>query len=394
MPEFSISLEQNLSHHIPVSTYQAARTIAGTVEAHFQHHHQITALPRGVVRAVAPTSNIIESLLDTIFWASLRREEGFIPKISIAFLSPEQTSEPMVFGERIPFTPYRLTKLAPAVERPGIHLGVWIEEGQLYIWGTTRIIPALSFVAEVVEPGVLVIKHRRRDGYGKFVNVAVMSGEQVKVIDEGSTRLPDCPSMIHSMIGYNSHFQFNDSVNILVLLATSMRAHGRGGILLVVPSGNTSWQDSILHPISYAVKPNYEVLALLNRERNNQPLFNEWQSKLAQAVSSMAGLTAVDGATIINNQYDLLAFGAKIGRASGKPPVKNILVTEPIVGQVGKVISASSNGGTRHLSAAQFVSDQKEAIALVASQDGRFTIFTWSQCDSIVQAHRVEALLL
>ncbi len=51
-------------------------------------------------------------------------------------------------------------------------------------------------------------------------------------------------------------------------------------------------------------------------------------------------------------------------------------------------------GGTRHLSAAQFVNDQRDATALVASQDGRFTIFKWSDCDKVVHAHRVEALLL
>ena len=38
-------------------------------------------------------------------------------------------------------------------------------------------------------------------------------------------------------------------------------------------------------------------------------------------------------------------------------------------------------GGTRHLSAAQFVRDQPDALALVASQDGRFTIFAWSPCE-------------
>ena len=34
-------------------------------------------------------------------------------------------------------------------------------------------------------------------------------------------------------------------------------------------------------------------------------------------------------------------------------------------------------GGTRHLSAAQFGHDQRDSIALVASQDGRFTVFAW-----------------
>ena len=51
-------------------------------------------------------------------------------------------------------------------------------------------------------------------------------------------------------------------------------------------------------------------------------------------------------------------------------------------------------GGTRHLSAAQFVHDQRDAVALVASQDGRFTVFAWSPCEDMVHAHRVEALLL
>jgi hypothetical protein len=51
-------------------------------------------------------------------------------------------------------------------------------------------------------------------------------------------------------------------------------------------------------------------------------------------------------------------------------------------------------GGTRHLSAAQFVQDQTRATALVASQDGRFTIFAWSPCDKNVYAHRVETLLM
>ena len=51
-------------------------------------------------------------------------------------------------------------------------------------------------------------------------------------------------------------------------------------------------------------------------------------------------------------------------------------------------------GGTRHLSAAQFVHDQRDAVALVASQDGRFTVFAWSPCEDMVHAHRVETLLL
>jgi hypothetical protein len=44
--------------------------------------------------------------------------------------------------------------------------------------------------------------------------------------------------------------------------------------------------------------------------------------------------------------------------------------------------------------AAQFVHDQHDAVALVASQDGNFTVFTWSEQFNMVHAHRIDVLLL
>ena len=115
---------------------------------------------------------------------------------------------------------------------------------------------------------------------------------------------------------------------------------------------------------------------------------------MKRAVDAIAGLTAVDGATVINDRYDLLAFGAKITRKRGSPPVELVNVTEPVEGSVPTRTTPAQLGGTRHLSAAQFVHDQRDAMALVASQDGRFTIFKWSPRESFVHAHRVDALLL
>jgi hypothetical protein len=102
----------------------------------------------------------------------------------------------------------------------------------------------------------------------------------------------------------------------------------------------------------------------------------------------------VDGATIINDRYDLRAFGAKILRRRGSPVVEQVVVTEPIVGGSAETVHPTRLGGTRHLSATQFVHDQRDALALVASQDGRFTVFAWSPCEESVHAHRIEALLL
>jgi hypothetical protein len=125
-------------------------------------------------------------------------------------------------------------------------------------------------------------------------------------------------------------------------------------------------------------------------ERSERP----WQEALRRAVDVVAGLTAVDGAVLISDQYEMLAFGAKIGRREGGAQVEQVVMTEPVVGAAPLVVNPVQLGGTRHLSAAQFVQDQRDSIALVASQDGRFTVFAWSPCEEMVHAHRVETLLL
>jgi len=71
-----------------------------------------------------------------------------------------------------------------------------------------------------------------------------------------------------------------------------------------------------------------------------------------------------------------------------------VAVSEPIEGGVATVVAPMELGGTRHVSAAQFAQDQQDSVALVASQDGPFTIFAWSPREGLLHAHRVETLLL
>src|SRR2546426_2599271 len=141
--------------------YAAARTVSPKVQAYFAHHHA-EAMRRGQEHlASLPDAETIEAVIDAAFWASLRREEGYVPRISLALLSPEQAMHPLMFERPLPLDPGALTRVALAVERPGIHLGVWRDQNGLCVWGTTRTIPTLSFVLEVTAPGLLVIKHHR-----------------------------------------------------------------------------------------------------------------------------------------------------------------------------------------------------------------------------------------
>ena len=295
--------------------YAVARLVAPRLHAHFSSYQELDRARGAVAVDTIPDVAAIEAMIDTVFWASLRREEGYVPKISLAFLTPTDTDHPLVFEQSLPLDAAVLTRVSPAVERPGIHLGVHYVNGALCVWGTARTIPPHSFVVEVVEPGLIVVKHRRGRRAAKFVNVAVLEGDRIKVIDENASALPDCPSLLSTLLGFD-------------------------------------------------------------------------------AVDAVAGLTAVDGATLMTSTYDVLAFGAKIVRRRGQPQVEQMTVTEPVESDTPAVINPTTFGGTRHLSAAQFVHDQRDSVALVAGQDGRFTVFVWSPCIDMVHAHRVETLLL
>ncbi len=368
--------------------YPAARSYAPRLEEHFSRHAAGRAAgPRG--RASLPDAAAIEALIDAGFWASLQREEGHDPEISLAFLPPERAERPLLFATPLPLGPRALARLAPAVERPGIHLGVWRGGDGLQVWGTTRSIPPFCFVLEVVGPGLLVVKHRVREDSAKYRNVAVFEGEQVKVLSREGADASDHPALLTSLLGPESTGPADDAVEVLLRLAVSMRAHRRGGTLLVVPSGSEEWRESIVRPISYAVEPPFTELAeLLPEGEDADP------AALGRVVDAIAGLTAVDGATLITDRYELLAFGVKIARRDGRPRVELVVVTEPIEGGVPAVVAPVQLGGTRHISAAQFAQDQPDAVALVASQDGHFTIFCWSEREGMVHAHRAETLLL
>jgi hypothetical protein len=357
--------------------YPAARLAARRVHPHFARH-----LASGPAEAAAllPDIETIEAMVDTAFWASLRREENYTPRVSLAFVAPELLPRPLTLERPVPLASEPLTRMGPAVEGPGIYLCVTRRAGELVVWGAARDLPRFCFVLEVVAPGLIIIKHSRGDGTGKFVNVALLEGDQVKVIDQSAPG--------------PRHHDSSGALNLLMRISVAMRAHGRGGALLVVPPNGDGWRESILQPISYAVAPPFRGMVNLLAEDAEARESRRWQESLRRMVAGVAGLTAVDGATIITREYELLAFGAKIVRPLDRSQVGALVIAEPIEGTAPYVAEPGSLGGTRHLSAAQFVHDQQDSGAFVASQDGRFTVFEWSAEDQMVHANRIETLLL
>ncbi|MDX2190322.1 MAG: hypothetical protein SFY32_10690 [Bacteroidota bacterium] len=376
------------------STYRAAYIVAAKVEQVLLEHLTEAQRANADDLASIPKASVIESIIDIAFWASLRKEEGHSPKISLAYLTPSQSAQPMIFAQKIPLEPTLLAKIAPGFERAGIHLGVWNDDNGIYIWGATPTIPNYCFVLDVSEPGLVVIKHRKANDFGKYSNIAILTGDEVKIVDDLNTDMNDCPALIKNMFDFNPKEDKKSSLNVMLQLAVSIRAHKRGGTLLVVPTHDSNWRNSIRHPLHYSIHPAFTGLSFLVNQEVSEEDIAAWQLALNREIDLIAGLTAIDGAIIMNDEYDLIAFGEKIKRPEGNSMVEYVYLTEPIYSGEAKIINPAHSGGTRHLSAAQFVHDQRNSLALVASQDGRFTVFSWSNKRQMVQAHRIDSLLL
>ena len=109
---------------MPDFTYAAAGAVAPSVLAHLTLHVDAARNRGEGALGSVPDERAIARMIDAAFWASLRREEGMEPKISLAFLTREEAGHPLVLERRIPLDPAALTRLSAVVERPGIHLGV------------------------------------------------------------------------------------------------------------------------------------------------------------------------------------------------------------------------------------------------------------------------------
>ena len=342
--------------------------------------------------AARPSAQVIEQVIEVGFWASLLPEEGHNPRVTLAYTEPPGDGSALTFEQHIPFEAHIVAHMAASVERPGVHLGLWLIEGELRIWGILRSLPYWCFVLEVAAPGLLVVKYRRPDQVGKLANLAVLEGASVKMIEPQSAVLTDAPHAMQPLLAFYSSAGGSGSDDVLVRTAISMREHRRGGTLLIVPHADDGWVNSIAQPMPYRANPPYSEVDQLLELRGHDGAAAT--AGLMSAVNALAGLTAVDGATVVSDRYAVLAYGVKIRRADGAGTVQRVLVTEPIEGTDPLELDATQLGGTRHLSAAQFVHDRPDSIAMVASQDGRFTVFVWSRAMNVVHGHRLDSLLL
>ena len=202
--------------------------------------------------------------------------------------------------------------------------------------------------------------------------------------------------------------------NAILKIAQQMRAHGRGGIMLIVPE-NQNWAQSVKAPIRYTGGANFldiesrqmsitkdehdsidQVTRMIDEMNlpHQQDWLNSWH-KIQQQCNRIARLTAVDGALVMNFDRFVYCFGAKIRPLNLTATSTEMRMLNPFESESGFEGKFTALGGTRHQSAAQFAYDQPGSIAIATSIDGNATFFTRnSQEESLVVLQQAELMLL
>ena len=339
-----------------------------------------------------PSQKLISQIIDAAVWASFATDEGNSVTISI-ILSPEEDSfDTFIFDKPISFDVNHLVKLGAALENPRADISVWPdEEGKLVVWGfRTRSVKTLipNLCVEAMAPGSVLITFG-----GK--SLAALSGNEAFFINHSSLMRTIIPKFSSPQDNQKDKILYLMRYMSLLSISRQMRAHGRGGTLLVVPEDG-EWQRSIDTPVPYTggavfLESDYDVTkkpSLISSVKNffssvsqnkttaEREHLERLGHQLDQQCKHIARLTAVDGALVMSFDRFVYCFGAKITSAQNQTPLTNIRAYKLVEDDSGRTVSLMDLGGTRHQSAAHFANAQPGAVAIVVSQDGHVSFMS------------------
>jgi hypothetical protein len=345
---------------------------------------------------------------------SFKKEEGRAVTIAVKYVPPDEAYRPFLLKQALPYTEENILRISPVLQGTHIDLGVCIDHNdELMIWGFDTgefSLTARQYLyLHSLDPGVLRLAFAE-------VNL-IFTGTRIMCVDQNFLSSEALATLVEP-----THLGPD-----LKEIITEMSAHRHGGTLLIVPD-HDGWSRSIKEPILYASDPPFDkarisremvdlladhraqyhedgrglrpeerqVLAQGTQEERldiSRPAFladqrHRFDDALVRSLKLTGQLTAVDGAVIVNDDLKVLAFGAKIKPLDTRKGPETLVVSDASAGSVPLEVSLSEFGGTRHQSAAQFVFDQRQAVAFVASQDGIITLLTWDEGVGSVAAVR------
>ncbi|MGB7346721.1 MAG: putative sensor domain DACNV-containing protein [Pirellulaceae bacterium] len=376
-----------------------------------------------------PAHDVLVTLLDTMYQASLMREENSPVQCRIIFVTEEcfekevsdgaSTLHVLRFVEPASYTAHNLRKLAAAAGYYRALLAVKREpSGQLSVWGMvmtgTEWVNHLeggrplgaplpnNLVVQILAPGHILAA----SGYTR-----ILESDSGKLLTDGfdpfhSAWLPQKFGTIRASLLEEFEPQINGATNCQICDAfvkdvaqrvvrrvlRLVRMRGQGGMLVYLPdkAGETdipdAWfrfrvrfqrDDSTFRFRRLILKLMHRV-ALIGEARGlgvvtSHDYLQMHDAELAiidealiEFSHSLADMMSVDGSLVLDRSFRLIGFGGEILGDSHVSVIHRALDLEA----ESTIAERGDSSGTRHRSAYRLVNGLNEAIAVVVSQDG------------------------
>lgn len=341
-------------------------------------------------KGVIPDAPTLEKLLDVVFYASLTKEEGRPARFSIAIARPNPLGSHCINPK--PLTPEALGKLSAACDGDSTLLLAWTsseKDDTWQVWGIAVKQQTEHLIITARDPGSLSLQWQHEilfsyaHGRGIVADKSTLSPDEIIGIISNSLP-PPTPTTLR-MINLSAIYR-------------SMRGHGRGGALLVVPTSAPSdikfsyemalWPARMLagQPFHEAPLANAALQEKKHREwlvppPDEDPEFRGTRERLylrsierTEAEAALIGrFTAIDGIVVLNHKMVVLGIGGKIPVPDDFNMVQLIHI-DPRDGRSTPKTVKETFSGMRHNSAAMACRKCEDALALVQSQDGSLTV--------------------
>ena len=335
----------------------------------------------------------LSEVVNHCFWASTQTEEGRTVTGSVCICSSASTSR--VFRQAVPLSVKALVELF--IASPGSALAVRLGADGPEVWGF------LDATGDPSPPqlrigGTGLIVARNHDGV-------------LAVLERGEVHLPTITVRISELVAkcLNAAQPFPDRLRSGVALhrvVRSIQNQGHGGALVVVPNEANNWQNNLKFAYEFDESSSREIRNRMSQlqdavvrlkesqsqamtgtevafsRRNPQIMVNANRALLDSLLDSVGQLSAIDGAIVLREDLTVLGFGAKLHATPGSFEV----LTVDGLTAFKKRVPHTDLGGMRHQSAACFVQENHDVMIVVASQDGRLSLFVWEE-----EGHQVVA---
>jgi len=362
-----------------------------------------------------PSEAALSCVIEQVFWASMDQYEG-TPLRTRLFFAPTIPGDGIIrLSQPYPLSRDAIRSLSPAHSNDGALLVEADLEGGLLIHA---VLCSLSSVREAFPHWLSVVSR------GPGCVTVCISSEPIYEFTRGTSKLLAGMSLDRTAaeVLLMSAKLFPNEPNglkwhiasMLLDVGQAIDRHGTGGAVWILPSG--TFMDGDLSDLGYNVEvgpmfwePFREMwemrtstITLLNsagvsldewllKHQWLQDATQEWDSLRKDAVTrTLASLTKIDGAIVVNGAPQLLAFGVICNRFSIRSN-EVFRLNDPSDLSKGERVDVSEFGGSRHRSAIDFCANHSPAGAVVASHDGGVTVFA-SKDTGVVFGSRVSPI--